>query len=114
MTAKGILDHSARVEKLLTKLNFIACKLNKQVQSLSKQVTSQSRHVKNELDKVKNPPRKFVPLFDQRRFYQWNENRIDKFNVTILRVAIGIGQYERILHKYHVTIVKVRENVFHG
>lgn len=70
MTAKGIVDHSARIEKLLTKLNFKVCKLNKQVQSLSKQVISQSQRVKYELDNVKNPPRKFVPLFDQRRFYR--------------------------------------------
>lgn len=114
MTAKGIVEHSAHLEKLLTKLNLKACKLNKQVQFLSKQVILQSQQVKKELNKLKIPPRKFVPFFDQRRFYQWNENRLDEFNKTFLRVAIGIRQYERILHKYHVTIIKVREDVFHG
>jgi len=71
--ANVIVDHSARIEQSLTELNFRACQMGEQVQSLEQQVTLQFNKLIIELDKERNQSRKFIPLYDREKFYQWVE-----------------------------------------
>jgi hypothetical protein len=114
MTATGILDHSARIEQSLTELNFRACQMGEQVQSLEQQVILQLNKLIIELDKERNQSRKFIPLYDREKFYQWNERYLDKFNRTLLKLFLETRQYERLIQNYNITILQINKEVAHA
>lgn len=114
MTATGILDHSARIEQSLAKLNLKACHMGEQVHSLEEQVISQLSQLVVELDKEMTQSRKFVPLYDREKFYQWNERYLDKFNKTLLKLFLETRQYEKLLHNYYLAILQIKEDLAHA
>jgi hypothetical protein len=112
--ANVIVDHSARIEQSLTELNFRACQMGEQVQSLEQQVILQLNKLITELDKERNQSRKFIPLYDREKFYQWNERYLNKFNRTLLKLFLETRQYERLIQNYKVTILQINEEVAHA
>ena len=112
--ANVIVDHSARIEQSLTELNFRACQMGEQVQSLEQQVILQLNKLIIELDKERNQSRKFIPLYDREKFYQWNERYLDKFHRTLLKLFLETRQYERLIQNYHVTILQINKEVAHA
>lgn len=114
MTAPIRIDHFARVEQSLTELNVRASKMGKQVQFLEEQVISQLSKLVLELDKEIAQPRKFIPLYDREKFYQWNEKYLEKFYNTLFKLFLETRQYESLVHKYHAAIQAIKAEVAHG
>ncbi len=114
MTAPIRIDHFARVEQSLNKLNLRACKMGKQVQSLDQQVVSQLSKLIVELDKEITQPRKYVPLSDREEFYQWNKKHLKNFYRTLFKLFLESRHYESLINKYHGTIESIKQEVAHG
>lgn len=114
MTAPIRIDHFARIEQSLTELNVRACKMGKQVQFLEEQVISQLSKLVLELDKEITQPRKFVPLSDREKFYQWNKKYLENFYHTLFKLFLETRQYESHVHKYHTAIQAIKVEVAHG
>lgn len=114
MTAPIRIDHFARVEQSLIELNLSACKMGEQVHSLEEQVISQLSKLILELDKEIAQPRKFVPLSDREKFYQWNKKHLENFYHTLLKLFLDTRQYECLIHEYHDITESIKEEVAHG
>ena len=114
MTASTRLEYSACVQQSLSELTYRACQIGEQVQSLEKQVTFQILHLTQQLDKERKHPRKFLPLCDREKFYQWNEQYLSKFNKTLCKLFLEIRLYEEKLHNYQATIHRITSEVAHG
>jgi len=114
MTAPIRIDHFARVEQSTNNLNLRACKMGEQVQSLDQQVISQLNQLVTELDKEITQPRKFIPLYDREKFYQWNEKYLENFYHTLFKLFLETRQYESLVHKYHAAIQAIKLEVAHG
>jgi len=102
--AKVIVDHSTPVQQSLDKLNRRANRLNIQIGKLKTQSKLQIDKIINELEKKKRQSRKFLPIFDQDKFYQFIQNNLEKFNLTLSRVYLETRQFEHVVEEYHSTI----------
>ena len=114
MTAPIRIDHSARIEQSLIKLNSRACQMAEQVHSLEEQVISQLKQLLLELDKEIVQSKKFIPLYDREKFYQWNEKFLGKFYNTIFKLFLETRQYQILVHEYHVINQAIKAEVSHG
>ena len=52
--------------------------MGEQVHSLEEQVISQLKQLLLELDKEIAQSKKFIPLYDREKFYQWNEKLLGR------------------------------------
>jgi hypothetical protein len=114
MTAPIRIDHFARTEQSLIKLNSRACQMGEQVHSLEEQVISQLKQLLLELDKEIAQSKKFIPLYDREKFYQWNEKFLEKFYNTLFKLFLETRQYEILVHEYHAINQTIKEEVAHG
>ena len=114
MTAPIRIDHSARIEQSLIKLNSRACQMGEQVHSLEEQVISQLKQLLLELDKEIAQSKKFIPLYDREKFYQWNKKYLENFYHTIFKLFLETLQYDILVHEYHATNQTIKEEVIHG
>lgn len=107
--ANVILDHSTPVQQSLVELTHRADQLNVQVDTLKTQLEIKIDKIINELEKERRQPRKFLPLYDQAKFYQFIQSYLTKFNKTLLRVFLETRQFERVVENYHSTINSLSE-----
>lgn len=112
--ANVIVDHSARIEQSLIELNLSACKIGDQVHSLEQQIISQLSRLLIELDKEITQPRKFIPLYDREKFYQWNKKHLENFYKTLFKLFLDTRQYDGLIHEYHDIAESIKEEVLHG
>ena len=104
MTAPISLNHPTPVQQSLVELTHRANQLNIQVDTLKNQLEIKIDKIINELEKERRQPGKFIPLYDQAKFYQFIRSYLAKFNKTLLRIFLETRQFEHILQKYHSTI----------
>lgn len=109
MTAPISLDHPIPVQQSLFELTHRANQLNVQVGTLKTQLEIKIDKVINELEKERRQPRKFLPLYDQVKFYQFIQSYLTKFNKILLKVFLETRQFEQVLQKYHSTISFISE-----
>ncbi|TLY46586.1 MAG: hypothetical protein E6K54_08330, partial [Gammaproteobacteria bacterium] len=83
MTAPISLNHPTPVQQSLVELTRKADQLNIQVGLLKTQSKIQIDKINKELKKEKRQSRKFLPVFDQDKFYQFIQNNLEKFNLTL-------------------------------
>ena len=102
--ANVILDQSTPVQQSLDKLNRRANQLTIQIDKLKTQSKIQIDKINEELEKERRQPRKFLPLYDQAKFYQFIQRHLSKFNRTLLRVFLETRQFEHVVQNYHRTI----------
>ena len=114
MTAPIRLNHSAPIQQSLTELAHRADQLNIQVDTLKTQLGIQIDRIINELEKESRQSRKFLPLYDQAKFYQFIQRHLSKFNRTLLRVFLETRQFEHVVQNYHRTINFLSEERAHG
>lgn len=104
MTAPISLNHPTPVQQSLVELTHRADQLNVQVDLLKTQLEIKIDKILNELEKERRQPRKFLPLYDQAKFYQFIQSYLTKFNKTLLRVFLETRQFEHVFEEYHSTI----------
>jgi hypothetical protein len=92
------------VQQSLDKLNRRANRLNIQIGKLKTQSKLQIDKINKELEKERRQPRKFLPIFEQDKFFQFIQNNLDKFNLTLSRVYLETRQFEHVFEEYHSTI----------
>ncbi len=114
MTAPIRINHSARIEQSLIKLNSRACQMGEQVHSLEEQVISLLKQLLLELDKEIAQSKKFIPIYDREKFYQWNEKFLGKFYNTLFKLFLETRQYDGLIHEYHDIAESIKEEVAHG
>lgn len=102
--ANAILDHSTPVQQSLVELTHRANQLNVQIDTLKNHLEIKIDKIINELEKERRQPRKFLPLYDQAKFYQFIQSYLTKFNKTLLKIFLETRQFERVLENYHSTI----------
>jgi hypothetical protein len=102
--ANVILDHSTPVQQSLDKLNRRANQLNIQIDKLKTKSKIRIDKIINELEKEKRQSRKFLPNFDQDKFFQFIQNNLDEFNLTLSRIYLETRQFEHVFEEYHSTI----------
>ena len=102
--ANVILDQSTPVQQSLDKLNRRANQLNIQIDKLKPQLEILIDKIIDELEKEKRQPRKFLPIFDQNKFFQFIQNNLDEFNLTLSRVYLETRLFEEVVKNYHSTI----------
>ena len=108
--ANVILDQSTPVQQSLDKLNRRANQLNIQIDKLKTQSKIQIDKINEELEKERRQPRKFLPLYDQAKFYQFIQRHLSKFNRTLLRVFLETRQFEHVVQNYHLLLSKEEES----
>ena len=99
-----ILDHPTPVQQSLVELTRKADQLNIYVDELKPQLEILIDKIIDELEKEKRQPRKFLPIFDQDKFYQFIQNNLENFNLTLSRVYLETRLFEDVVKKYHRTI----------
>ncbi len=114
MTASISLNHSIPVQQSLAELAHRANQLNVQVDTLKTQLKIQIDRIIDELEKERRQSRKFLPLYDQEKFYQFIQRHLNKFNRTLLRIFLETRQFERVVQNYHGTINFLSEERAHG
>ena len=102
--ANVILDQSTPVQQSLVELTRKADQLNIYVDELKPQLEILIDKIIDELEKEKRQPRKFLPIFDQDKFYQFIQNNLENFNLTLSRVYLETRLFEDVVKKYHRTI----------
>lgn len=113
MTAPISLNHPTPVEQSLVELTRRADQLNIQVDTLSAQLKIKIDKIISELEKERRQPRKFLPLYDRAKFYQFIHRRLKKFNRTLSRVYLETRQFERVVKNYHSTINSLSKEEIH-
>jgi len=104
MTAPNSLKHPTPVQQSLDKLNRRANRLNIQIDKLKTKSKIQIDKIIKELEKEKRQPRKFLPIFDQNKFFQFIQNNLENFNLTLSRVYLETRLFEEVVKNYHSTI----------
>jgi len=107
--AKVILDHSTSVQQSLVELTRKADQLNIQVGLLKTRSKTQIDRTTKELEKERKQSKKFLPLYDRAKFYQFIQHRLKKFNRTLSRVYLATRQFEHVIENYHSTINSLSE-----
>ncbi len=88
--------------------------MGEQVHSLEQQVISQLKQLLLALDKEIAQSKKFIPLYDREKFYQWNEKFLGKFYNTLFKLFLETRQYEILVQDYHATNQTIKAEVSHG
>lgn len=114
MTAPISLDHPTPIQQSLAELAHRADQLNIQVDTLKTQLGIQIDSIINALEKERRQSRKFLPLYDQAKFYQFIQRHLTKFNRTLLRVFLETRQFEHAVQNYHSTINFLSEERAHS